>query len=273
MPQAIPETFSREEWVTPDLARTYLEANTRNRNLRKIYVAQLAQIIASGDFLPCVGSISFNVDGRLIDGQHRLSAIVMADAPVKLIVVRNAPPEAQAVIDTGNRRYNADWLKINGVKNSSLVASTLRMILGYKRSPDHDFRHDISNSQKYGPLTIEQSYYDHPGIDDSVAAAYKFRIMVTESSASFTHYVLGTIDSNARDEFFSKLDTPDQLSANSPIMILRDALLRLKHDPRRLRTRDKANAEIGRIFHAWNLWRKGKTVKTLTVPNPFPKPV
>lgn len=271
MQQAIPETFSREEWVTPDLARTYLEANTRNRNLRKPYVAHLASLIQSGEFFPCVGSISFDTDGRLIDGQHRLSAIVMANAPVKLIVVRNAQTEAQAIIDTGNRRQNADWLTMRNIKYAKLAAAAIKVVLDYRDNPEMDFKRDIKKSRS--ALEIERFYHDNPGIAESVECAVKLRHLMFESVAAFTHYTLGAIDSTGRDYFFSKLETPDHISADSPIMVLRASLERFRYEKRDTYHRYRTHAEISRIFHAWNLWRTGKTVKRLTIPAEFPKPV
>jgi hypothetical protein len=271
MQQAIPETFSREEWVTPDLARTYLEANTRNRNLRKPYVAHLASLIASGEFFPCVGSISFDVDGRLIDGQHRLSAIVMADAPVKLIVVRNAPTEAQAVIDTGNRRQNADWLTMRKIKYAKLAAAAIKMILDYRDNPEMDFQNDLKKSRS--ALEIERFYNDNSSIAESVECGIKLRHIIFESTAAFTHYTLGVIDPTSRDYFFSKLEMPEHISADSPIMVLRTSLERFRHEQRNSYHRHRHHIEISRIFHAWNLFRTGKTAKRLNMPAEFPKPV
>jgi hypothetical protein len=271
MQQAIPETFSRDEWVTPDLARTYLEANASNRNLRKPYVAHLASLIRSGDFQPCVQSISFDINGRLIDGQHRLSAIVMADAPAKLTVVRNLAPEAQAVIDTGNRRQNADWLTIRNIKYAKRVAAAIKMVLDYRNSPEMDFRADVKKSRS--ALEIERFYHDNPGIAESVEYGIKLRHMMLESTAAFTHHTLGALDLASRDYFFSKLETPDHISAESPIMVLRASLERFRYEQKKAPHRARAHAEIGRIFHAWNLFRTGKTVKRLVIPAEFPKPV
>jgi hypothetical protein len=270
MQQAIPETFSREEWVTPDIAKTYLEANTRNRNLRKPYVAQLAQAIESGNFLPCVGSISFDIDGRLIDGQHRLSAIVMADSPVKLIVVRNASPEAQAVIDTGVKRLSADVLKIKDVPYASNVAAAIRLLAELEKDTDTDFS---GSRLSMSPRETSEFFNQHPDIVNSASATSRMRFLAPISVLAFAHYVLGRTNSMDRDLFFSKLDTPDNLNADSPIMVLRDVLTRMMATKRTMRPDAQQRQIIALIFQAWNLWRAGKTVTRIKIPAKFPKPL
>ena len=195
----------------------------------------------------------------------------MADSPVKLIVVRNAKTEAQAVIDTGNRRKNADWLIMRNIKYAKLAAAAIRMVLDYRENPGMDFRLHVNVPRN--ALELEQFYNDNPIFAESVDNAVKVRHLMFESVAAFTHYILGEIDSTSRDYFFSKLETPEHLSADSPIMVLRASLERFRYEKRDTYHRYRAHAEISRIFHAWNLWRAGKTVKRLVIPAEFPKPL
>ena len=76
------------ELITPDQARQYLAFNTNNRNLRKAHVEKLANDIKNGRWVYNSATIVFNGDGTLLDGQHRLAAIIDADTPVKVAVAR-----------------------------------------------------------------------------------------------------------------------------------------------------------------------------------------
>ncbi len=62
------------EWafVTPEIATDWLGMNIRNRNVRQAVVDRLAEDYA--DFHPA--PISRCLDGTLLDGQHRLMAVV-----------------------------------------------------------------------------------------------------------------------------------------------------------------------------------------------------
>lgn len=42
--------------------------------------------------------------GKLIDGRHRLNAIVKADIEVPVLVFENVPQNTLSVLDTGKRR-------------------------------------------------------------------------------------------------------------------------------------------------------------------------
>jgi hypothetical protein len=80
---------------------------------------------------PSSQGISFDTAGLLMDGQHRLWAVIEANVTVKMRVFFNEPPENRWVLDTGNRRNNLDVLTLTGevgdVTKNHL--STLRFLL------------------------------------------------------------------------------------------------------------------------------------------------
>ncbi len=55
--------------------------------------------------------VAFAKDGRLIDGQHRLKAIVLAGVAVRLLVIPNCDPDTFAVLDNGYKRQAAQLLR------------------------------------------------------------------------------------------------------------------------------------------------------------------
>lgn len=61
--------------VTPKLARSWLEANTRNRPLRPTHVERLRSSFERGEYVMTHQGIAFSTDGTVADGQHRLTAI------------------------------------------------------------------------------------------------------------------------------------------------------------------------------------------------------
>jgi hypothetical protein len=54
----------------------------------------------------------------MVDGQHRLAAIIEADVPVDITVFTEVPDGAFDVLDTGKRRNAADVLAIEGEKSA-----------------------------------------------------------------------------------------------------------------------------------------------------------
>lgn len=98
--------------VTPKMAQGWLDSAAHNRNVVNIRVEQFAAMMKRGDWLVTGQGIIFNEKGELIDGQHRLMAIVLAGVPVHLLVVRDVIHRAQLVMDQGTRRTPHDQIKL-----------------------------------------------------------------------------------------------------------------------------------------------------------------
>lgn len=94
--------------VTPELAEQWLEANQDNRSIRLMHVRTLAREMTEQRWRASHQGIAFSDHGRLIDGQHRLKAIVMSDVPAMLTVFIGFPDEMFGALDRGARRKHAD---------------------------------------------------------------------------------------------------------------------------------------------------------------------
>jgi len=100
-----------------------LEANTTNRPVSRSVVRSFAEAMQRGEWIVTHQGIAFDVNGVLIDGQHRLAAIVEADVPVDLTVFTDVDDGTFDVLDTGKRRNAADVLAIEGEKSSTMLAA------------------------------------------------------------------------------------------------------------------------------------------------------
>ena len=94
--------------ITPEMAKVYLEKNTDNRNKRGWWVSGLANMIKRGEWIPTHQGVAFSKSGKLIDGQHRLEAIVEANIPVQMLVTTGVSDDAYKVLDNGIKRTMAD---------------------------------------------------------------------------------------------------------------------------------------------------------------------
>ncbi len=77
---------SKIQTVTPRRAAEYLERNTANRPLSKRTVREFAEAMRRGEWRVTHQGIAFDTEGALVDGQHRLAAIIEADLPVETTV-------------------------------------------------------------------------------------------------------------------------------------------------------------------------------------------
>jgi hypothetical protein len=90
--------------VTPEIATSWLTHNIVNRPMNPRSVESLAWDIRRGKWTLTHQGIAFNTDGLLVDGQHRLRAIITANQSISLLVTFNVECSFEAPIDTGVMR-------------------------------------------------------------------------------------------------------------------------------------------------------------------------
>lgn len=121
---------SKVETITPEVAKVYLTLNKFNRPLNKTHVMRLAKDMRDGHWELNGEPIKFDDSGNLVDGQHRLQAVIESGVAVCFLVVRGISPRSFTTLDTGKNRSNADVFNINGINNAATVSSvTLRYML------------------------------------------------------------------------------------------------------------------------------------------------
>ena len=98
--------------VTPSKATNWLEGNTHNRPIRQSHVEHLAAEMKASRWRLTHQGIAFSAGGVLLDGQHRLWAIVLADVTVPMRVFFNEPAEAVEYVDGGLSRNAADRMNV-----------------------------------------------------------------------------------------------------------------------------------------------------------------
>ena len=100
--------------ITPkEAARIIEKSNIDNRKVRPHHVEWFSNLIKNGEWILTHQGIAFDVNGRLIDGQHRMLAIAKSGIDTPILVTRNLEPEAYNAIDTHSKRNMADVYKIN----------------------------------------------------------------------------------------------------------------------------------------------------------------
>ena len=131
--------------VTPEIAREWLEKNMKNnRPVLKATVHSYARQMRNGTWNLTHQGIAFDEDGNLIDGQHRLSAVVEANIPVMMNVTRNVErkPGEVFTIDMGRKRTYANVTLMSGIDDpvfkysGSYVSTYMRFKLPGNRKPD-----------------------------------------------------------------------------------------------------------------------------------------
>lgn len=102
------------EVITPELAKEYLTHNIEtNRRINKKRVSSYAKNIIAGAWQLNGEPICFNQNGQLVNGQHRLSAIIQANRSISIVVVRDIPNDV-TIFDRGFVRATYSSLRMSG---------------------------------------------------------------------------------------------------------------------------------------------------------------
>jgi len=96
--------------ITPAMAERWLTANVGNRSIRERHVITLRDDIVEGRWKITHQGIAFARSGRLLDGQHRLKAIIAADKAATLPVFVDLPDDVFGALDRGKMRSFHDLI-------------------------------------------------------------------------------------------------------------------------------------------------------------------
>ena len=124
--------------ITPEIATDILKKQSmeNNRPISKGHVKKLADMMENGDWIENGDTLRFDTKGKLLDGQHRLSAVIKCGKPLAFGVVSDIPPEAFMTVDTGKKRYASDALSIHdgNITNSTTVAAIIRQLYSHQQT-------------------------------------------------------------------------------------------------------------------------------------------
>lgn len=256
--------------ITPEVAKHWRTRNTHNRHFRSEHAESLARDIREGKFLFNGAAISWDTNGVLVDGQHRLAAIEISGAAVQSVVVTGLAPVAQETIDTNIKRTFGDSLALRGIPNASATAAIVMKIWEWRTGSIQWSKEKPTHQQL---LAVFMSI---PDIEIDVRRSNAARKSIRASGAVYglASYLFRSINEPDAAAFFERLTSGSGLSEFDPIHLLRKVLI------------DNAGAKYKRrnpellalIIKAWNHYRDGNTIKQLkwtaggATPESFPEP-
>ncbi len=260
--------------ITPEMARKFLEMNTSNRSAKAKSIKFLADQMTQGKWKFTGDSIKISSTGRLLDGQHRLMALINANKTFDFVVINDLPDDVFDVIDTGKSRSSGDILSANSFVNSTNLAATIKFILNFKNGSFAD-----AASRPKSSVTTNQDVLKfakkHKDVEEIVSHCNsnvyrKFRYAPV-SMISGLYCIFSERSVEDAEEFFDKYSTGVELQATSPIYVLREKLLRESTLKRKAPKRDM----IAWFIMAWNAYRQDSPLKQITFngQNAMPKPV
>lgn len=206
--------------LTPEMAAQLLEHNTLNRPLSQNHVERIARQISEDKWMFNGDTIKVAESGDVLDGQHRLWAVVEAKKPIETILVHGIKRDAFATIDTLRRlRSGGDTLALNGVaRYRSVTSDTLKWLVRWQRKCIETFRDPANRVEN---SDVEEAYSNNPQIVRAVEQAMKVRSLRSTSLIAFMYYVLSNRSSDLAERMLNTLFDPSGVSLNDPFYRLR----------------------------------------------------
>ena len=119
--------------VTPEIATEFLGRNVANRTLTTAFALHLSEQMKNGEWKFTGDPIKFSEKGELIDGQHRLTGVVMSNTSQDFMITTGLADDVFDVLDSGKVRSAGDVLSSVGIENPRKVATVSKFAILYKR--------------------------------------------------------------------------------------------------------------------------------------------
>jgi hypothetical protein len=206
--------------VTPDMAAKLLELNNLNRPLSQAHVARISRQITDGKWVFNGDTIKIAENEDVLDGQHRLWAVVESQTAIETIIVYGVVREAFATIDTLRKpRSGSDTLAINGMmRYRQHASSALQWMIRYQRKVLTEYK---SPGNKVENSDIEEAFKNHPQIAQAVERSAQLRSLANPGIMGFFYYILMNQNSELADTMMKTLEDPTGTAVSDPFYQLR----------------------------------------------------
>jgi hypothetical protein len=240
--------FSDIAVITPEMALLILGLNTHNRPVQSLTVDRYRDLITDGKWRLSIEAIGFSYDGVLINGQHRLLAIIEAGIPVAMTCWFGCEPEEFEVIDVPKIRTPADSVSTHGYNHANTRTSLAR----------HMLRAELRTRSHPSVLVIAKvKAMANENIDTALKAGdriYHHRV-ITRSAGVLAYYWIEKHTKHLQKlpDFWDHLSHGGGMQEGALILKLRNWMC--INGPKIIQ--DRAFKEAAYVTLAWNVWIKG----------------
>ncbi len=259
------------EQITPAVAQEYLIHNIHNRDFRQAVHDMYVADILSGAWKVNGESVKFSRSGKLLDGQHRLTAVVTTGKTVETLVVRGLDDDTQETMDMGAKRKFSDVLKLRGEPSYTALASVVRAVAGWEKGERGNATASYSTARLLATLEKYPWLREAAHTGDRVAR----NASLPTSLAGLLYFLTVQIDPEDAEDFMQRLGSDLGHEAGQPVYELRKAL----EASRTMKGERSRRYMLAISIKAWNKYRAGESIGLLMFraggakPEAFPLPL
>lgn len=242
------------ESVTPTTADQYLkQLMPMQRKPKQRHLESMTRDMVNDGFIFTGEPIIFDVNGYMIQGQHRCLACVTSGESFDVLVVRGVPANAYEGMDITAKRTAADTLAKDNCDSATAAATITAKVASYLLGMS-----DLENNV-HSPIVVRRVYQaNREQIDKAARVASRCRVFrMGGQPFGYSYFRFSEIDQESADEFFDKLVTGEQLVKGDPILTLRNYLFNNTF---------QRNDLLRVLYYVWNVWRQGRSLSVIRVP-------
>lgn len=263
--------FAEVMTINPDIAAVLLARNPKDEN-RKLTISRVrtyAKDMADGLWDGMNGqTIVVSKDGYLNDGQHRLNAIIAADAHISMLIVFGAERDSRLTLDQNKARTPGDYVTMVGVANGNNIAAAARILYAYdhvgKREGQWHINEHVSKRALHSYIMAnEETLVWAIHVCDVKGFAKVSPLSRLAAATAVLHR--GGASEEAIKNFMRSIVNGDGLGKTSPAYVARERLIY-----ERMRGRVPVERVIEIIVRAWNAHRTGKRMTRLALTGRLP---
>lgn len=248
--------------LTPQLAEEWKEKLAKNRPLMESVVLEYADAICRGEWQMNGEAIIFDDHENVIDGQHRIHAVILSGKSIDTLVVRGVKSKAFHTLDQHSRRTRAQILAVEGEAYYNHYAGALSWLWRYNNGQMASKTKTASRGQ-FSTSVMLRERSNHPGLRDSVhficGTNYQLSRFASLPLSCTLHYIFSQKDKDKADAFFEKLCTGENLNVGNPIYILRERLISNRAELHKF----SSVVQAALIVKTWNAFRASRKLGQL----------
>jgi hypothetical protein len=242
------------EVFTVAKAKDALAKNKTNRSITKARVERYAESLKRGQWLVNGEAIVFDEDGHLVQGQHRMLAVISSGIPMETYVVRGVPTGAFKTLDSGRNRSVSDVFGINKELNTRALAAACRAV-------EYLVNGLFASQELFTASRAEEILVEYPTLRYWTHKFVGKRTLKSNfPTASIGVFTLAAevFGSELIEDFVEALDSGAGLEAGNPALVLRNKFNEIMRG-----SRIRTEFAIALIIKAINAYCHGKKIKVL----------
>jgi hypothetical protein len=246
--------------VNPKMASQLLETMDKNRRPKSARVSLYSSAMINGRWKEDTGElIKISKKGKLIDGQHRMLAVVKSGKSIYFHFAKEIDDSVFDVLDTGSARSSADVFHIKSVKNANVIPSIIAFYTATKQGLSVKSQIDarMISSELLDAYYSREKFWSFTAAKSCLWYTQFSKVLAPSIIGGFysLFYDISPVDA---EDFMNQLCTGQDIS-NTSILILRKRLIDDKMSTKRM----ILSIKCALIIKAWNYYRSSSEIKIL----------